>query len=1336
MLEICAKECPANTHQPFIEDKIPAWLTQASPARRLALRRTPIAIPDWYRVAPAASHRLLAQAVEASWLSQAKVDRLFEPVSDVRRFAEPLLHQALKDRFGVELDVNRTCLRLYLAKGSIGGFQVKTLSLLDAALHNFESKESIVNYFDSASCFISEPNALAHFEVLTVNSRISISAFVSLCRELDIGGQYSRRLESLLLPADAVAIAVLELRVKTSQQDAFRAAVLLARMKGDIGPDTQASLLQLLDGASNGAPQCYRLQIMGARLTGIMLLATDLECASTAVPLVAYIPDDPQHPIKEYPSTQAFSAALTEQLRSAAYQRFFARFVAHERRGYFFSALDGLLNVVKWHPHQPNDPRPTWRRTPVASPNMHISVRRVAGDPWRWLYRDTLNKILNDARVMAVPTEDEDRQSRWALWDSLENVASIVLQVASLAVMPFVPFLGELMLAYTTWQLLDETFTGVLDWAEGHRAEAADHLLSIAENLAQLAAFGTAGAVAGKLLAIKPSAFVEKLKPVVLEDGRTRLWNPDLQPYEQGIPLPAESVPDEAGLHRRGGKTLLALEDRTYEVGVEPDSGAYHVRHPQRADAYRPRLSHNGAGAWAHEVERPMEWQGAQLFRRLGHSVADFSDETTRRILAVSGIDEAMLRHLHVHARRPPALLDDTIRRFRFDAQILTLRAQLASLDRTVYAKADVKLQLQLLETQGVSVSEVRLRDGDVIAGVLELLDEGAQKKLLGLSPAPGDSLPAPHVRAALLRSKMAGWAEEYRGQLFRFLEDSFESGADTATQKMRRIFPDLPRVIAEELWREASVAERLHLNDGPGMARRMAHEALFYLREVRLGRACEGLYLDSVVVPDTDKLALHMLETLSGWSSEVRIEVRDSQFDGALLDSIGSTEAPVRKVLVRQQGRYQARDSAGEQLHGFDDLYGAVMHALPDPQRLALGLPHVGQGAGLRQTVRQQTLPTRSQLRVLFEQPAPGARSPMSLAIGRTGYLLGGGDFVPEPRGSIDDRLRALFPTLSKEELASVRRERLIGDPLLAIARLENEYVTLVNDLEAWSVNAPTLHPLTGFALSAEDTVVQRQRRVLFAQEIRANWSRRLTESNRFDTGRFFSKLDILGELPRLSADFSHVSEFLLINSSGYLSAGPFLGNFANLKFLTMRGVRLEEFPSETYRMRQLVSLNFEHCNLRLDTAGAEGLALMDRLETLDLDNNPLVLAPYVGHMKGLTELRLSSTQLSEVPRGLFELEKLRYADLTGNQITQLPDELFEVDDVRGVEYNFGDNPLNDSSRQRVAEYGENSSLDRKLLIHIDESDHEFIDSDQESDTDAPDSGLDSSGEASEEYD
>lgn len=1325
-------------HEKFIEERIPGWLTHASPARRQALRRVAVKIPEWSRNAAAAAHAELAQAVKARWSSQAKVDRLFERLSDVRRFADPLLRQALKNRFGVEVDVNRTYLRLYLPTGIAVGYQTKTLSLLDAALHNFESKESGAHYFDSASCFIDEPSTLGHFNVLAINDRISVSAFVSLCRELDIGGQYAQQLETLLLPTDALAKAVLASKVKTSQQDAFRAAVLLARMKGDIGSDCQASLLQLLDDSGSGPTQCCQLQILEARLTGIMVLAGDFERASTVMPLVVYIPDDPQHPVKEYPSTLAFKSALTERLRSTDYQRFFARFVAHEHRGSFFAALDQHLHVVMWHPPQPGDPRPAWRRARVDNPALRFDMHRIQGDPWQWLYQESLNKILNDARAIAVPTADADRKSRWALWDSIVNVASIVLQVASLVAMPFVPLMGELMLAYATYQLLDETFTGILDWAEGQVSEAADHLLAIAENLAQLATFGAAGAVAGKMLAIKPSGFVEGLKPVALHDGRTRLWNPDLQPYETPLSPPSEGAQDALGLRLHAGKTVLTLENRTYEVAANPESGAYHVRHPKRPNAYRPRLTHNGAGAWAHEVERPMEWQGAQLFRRLGHSVAEFSDETARRILAASGVDDAMLRHVHVHARRPPALLEDTIRRFKLDQRIQVFREQMLSPDPGVYAKADVQLQKHLLQMQQVNLPEVRLRAGQLMETLWDVLGEREQKQLLGLSPAPGDALPARHVRTALLRGRMARWAEENRGPLFRVLEESFESAASAETQQMRRTFPGLPRTVAEELWREASAAERLLLHNSPGMPRRMAQEALFYLRELRLTRAYEGLYLQAVSSADSDKLALHMLETLEGWKADIRLEVREGHFEGALLDSVGPIDAPIRKVLVRQQNQYETFDEHGLHLHGRDELFAAIQRALPQAQREALGLPHVGQVRELEQKLRQQALLPRPELRELFGQPPlePRARSPMGLAVRRSGYLLGGGDLEPPEARPLAQRFRALFPTLSEEDLAALRHERLTGDPSLAMAHLEIEYLSLVNDLELWVKDVPSRHPVTGALLDAGTVEEQRFNRQAFMEELKASWSHKQTLASPYEPHHFYLYLDVMGTLPELSASFGHVTELVLGSRTQPLRGHGFLKSFTGLQFLTLEGVNLGTFPEEIYQMRSLQSLTLNDCAVQLTDATAEGLSRIESLKLLSLNDNPLGQSPHVGFMKELRDLYLRNTQLTEVPSGLSDLECLSRVDLTFNAIVELPEELFEVPDTRDVDFNLSGNPLSLVSLRQIGAYLDGAGLDRKVSIRFDglNPDVEVVESDSEGPS--SDSALGSDEGSDEELD
>ena len=132
------------------------------------------------------------------------------------------------------------------------------------------------DYFDQASCFVSQPGASGQFTILAMPSRLTIAAFATLCRQLDIGGRYQQRLEALLLPADAVANAALAHKITTSQQERFRVAILLARMKGDIGENAQTVLLHLLRGIHRpfwfrGSVQ-LQTDMMAAVRPGIVLL--------------------------------------------------------------------------------------------------------------------------------------------------------------------------------------------------------------------------------------------------------------------------------------------------------------------------------------------------------------------------------------------------------------------------------------------------------------------------------------------------------------------------------------------------------------------------------------------------------------------------------------------------------------------------------------------------------------------------------------------------------------------------------------------------------------------------------------------------------------------------------------------------------------------------------------------------------------------------------------------------------------------------------------------------------------------------------------------------------
>ncbi|KNE88281.1 hypothetical protein PSTG_18319 [Puccinia striiformis f. sp. tritici PST-78] len=161
-------------------------------------------------------------------------------IQTVVEFAQPLLETALKHA-GHELDVEQTCLRLYVPVEDAfgrrtGGFKSKTFSLLQAALNNFEEPEAAPGFFNSASGFITRPDdTLGHFERVT--TALSIDAFATLCRELDLGRKYHTYLHAHARPDSAIDRSLLRLRYTTWKKDALKAAAHMALLKGDIKAD-------------------------------------------------------------------------------------------------------------------------------------------------------------------------------------------------------------------------------------------------------------------------------------------------------------------------------------------------------------------------------------------------------------------------------------------------------------------------------------------------------------------------------------------------------------------------------------------------------------------------------------------------------------------------------------------------------------------------------------------------------------------------------------------------------------------------------------------------------------------------------------------------------------------------------------------------------------------------------------------------------------------------------------------------------------------------------------------------------------------------------------------
>ena len=458
-------------HYDFIKSRIHPTFKDASLRRIRELSLTQTASGYWVQNTKGFDHSPLKHANLELWSAQNTVDRVMDKVQGIYEFAEPLLTRALLEQFGVDVDVKTTYLHLYLPKqlpwyaSNLNGVVTRTVSLLDGALHNFASHETC----EADSNFISQPDARGHFDTLAIKRKMSIAQFQTLCRTLDIGARYTKYLEEQLRPRDGLAQVVLKHKIIENEKAAFKAAARLAVLKGDIDADAGDLILMMLDGQRNltrkgRIMQFAKLSMLDSLLTGIVLITPDLNRVHKVVPIFAYVPQDPEHPLKEYPSTLALMKELTRQLRDNAvisstgmtYQQFFSRFVDQSDRGHFFGGLQQRLFQVKWHRKEPLDPRPSWREEAITAPRLQFNTAPISGELWQYLFEQKLNKVLNDARHIAVSTADADTHARWAWWENFKKIVSDIFNIALMVVTPFVPGLGQLMMGYMAYQMASD----------------------------------------------------------------------------------------------------------------------------------------------------------------------------------------------------------------------------------------------------------------------------------------------------------------------------------------------------------------------------------------------------------------------------------------------------------------------------------------------------------------------------------------------------------------------------------------------------------------------------------------------------------------------------------------------------------------------------------------------------------------------------------------------------------------------------------------------------------------------------------------------------------------
>jgi hypothetical protein len=689
-----------SVHYTTLERKIPAWLKQTRPETHRALRnwhQAPVWLATAVRQQPEIA-KAWQQEHARHREHQAHVQKLFEQLPDLQTYAINALTEAIEQRFGLALDVLETHLvdaRLIdtaNASDARKTINQATRSLLNSALHNFDQAAAAEHGMDAPEALLKKSVILDHRRFmgsvpLTNTVAITAEDFAELCRTLDIGGKYHALLHAIYYPpatsqlsADEAALAVYE-TLGRAEVSAFRQSLHFARLKGDISEALYtAALATPLDQApSNASPVAFSLlDLWEAELTGVVLITLQAE-GHQAVAL--YIPEDDAVPLKEFATQEALQAELRDRLQANI--RYLDKHIADRDKASILARLEDRLTPLDWSIRGVRERTPDPHATlhPVAHPFSHAFQGMMAFQK--------AQRHETDVLFHAIPTEIVDRRSAQAHRALIAGRVLTALNIAGF----FVPGLGEVMLAVCVTQLAHEVYEGIEAWQNDERDTAYGYLVDVIENVAIMAALSAAAKALGgakgeagggveepetkepeiERIPVETPSFIEELEDVETPDGQVRLWKRDLTPYQSTELLPTDLVPDALGLRHHEGRRWLVLEGNQYIVAQAPTSTEYRLQHPDNPHRYQPPLRHNGAGAWLQVTDAPLSWSGSTLLRRIGHLSTHFDESTLQRILAVSDTHEDVLRRALAENQRLPALLEDTMQRFKLDETVRQL---------------------------------------------------------------------------------------------------------------------------------------------------------------------------------------------------------------------------------------------------------------------------------------------------------------------------------------------------------------------------------------------------------------------------------------------------------------------------------------------------------------------------------------------------------------------------------------------------------------------------------------------------------------------------------------
>lgn len=652
---------PRDSIDRLIADRLPTWLTRADVDQLRALHR----------------------ALQREQHMATQVGNHFKPLPSIETFAEPLLTQALRTIGVADPDVRRMTVHIEQVI-ELPSVSPKLLvnrhtyrsqrSVLASALHNFHEEELMPGLQRRA--WLVDPDGQ--------RLELSFEAFARCCRTLDVGGQYQRLLTSLLspkarppAPADTGAKAVARM-LEDNIRAQLEVAMRQARLRGTLEAYAFYRLLPLWTEAPivppvPGIATPRQLYLLGKCIRGVVMFEQREAQEGALQSITAWIPQDPSTPVSQHTSWEALYQWLGKRLRRERYRTFFARFVSERDRPAFTETLSRLQASTE-------------RDTPLQLDGRHFAIE---GPLFGYLCTLHTRTMLDDARVLAVPTGDEDLASRHARLQASINAGLNLFNLAAL----FVPGLGEVMLVVSAVQIAAEVYEGYQDWRLGDRQGALEHLFGVAECLA----LGTATSALGwaALHGLPRFVFVDALTPTLNAEGQVRLTHAE---------PPIQAVAETGELVRRLGGPFAETPDWRAEALLQ-------VTDLTPAQLRRLHVEHGRPLARMHDVHERMN-----LHDRLPDvRGAQFEAELMTLQAPATASQDLLIRTFPSLSRRQAQELLEHASSAQLEALQATGRIPLAIAEQARWAARDARLDracLGLQLAQAVNVDTERLALG------------------------------------------------------------------------------------------------------------------------------------------------------------------------------------------------------------------------------------------------------------------------------------------------------------------------------------------------------------------------------------------------------------------------------------------------------------------------------------------------------------------------------------------------------------------------------------------------------------------------------------------------